>query len=78
MLRRQPHAVGVIHAGDVDAFNDGFDLVAEVGEKSQRIMRPFNSSVMGSEWLRPRDGDDARCEMNDMPRGYNDVAGGAI
>ena len=41
-------------------------------------MRPFNSSIMHFEWLRPRDGDHARCDMNDMRRGYNDVAGGAL
>jgi hypothetical protein len=33
---------------------------------------------MHSEWLRHRDGDYARGDMNDMPCGYNDVAGCAI
>src|SRR5690242_4008625 len=36
-LRGCTHAIGVVHAGDVDAANDGFDLVAEVGEEAQGI-----------------------------------------
>ena len=37
LLRDLPHAIGVVHAGDVDAFDDRFDLVAEVGEEAQGI-----------------------------------------
>jgi hypothetical protein len=36
-LRRLSSAVGVFGACDSDLPNDGFDLVAEVGEKLQRI-----------------------------------------
>ena len=36
-LRDRANAVAVVHAGDVDAVDDSFDLVAKVGEEAQRI-----------------------------------------
>ena len=38
-LRDLTDAIGVVDAGDVDAPHDRFDLVAEVGEESQRATR---------------------------------------
>ena len=35
--RGLPHAIGVFHAGDVDALHHRPDLIAKVGEKPQRI-----------------------------------------
>ena len=37
LLRDRAHTIGLVHAGDVDAFHDGFDLVAKVGEEAQGI-----------------------------------------
>src|SRR3954465_2339444 len=37
LLRHRAHAIAVVHAGNVDAADDGSDLVAEVGEKAQGI-----------------------------------------
>src|SRR5580698_2961940 len=39
LLRCQPHPIGVLHSGDVDALHHGSDLVAKVGEKTQGIRR---------------------------------------
>jgi hypothetical protein len=35
--RRLADAIGVVHARDIDPFDDGLDLVAGVGEKPQGI-----------------------------------------
>src|SRR6202021_51235 len=37
LLRDLPYAIGVFHSGDVDAFHHRSDLIAKIGEKSQRI-----------------------------------------
>jgi hypothetical protein len=37
LLRHLSHAIGIFHAGDVDALYHRFDLVAKVGEESQGI-----------------------------------------
>ncbi|MBU6457878.1 MAG: hypothetical protein KGQ48_10090 [Bradyrhizobium sp.] len=36
-LRDLPHAIGVFHSGDVDAFHHRPDLIAKICEEAQRI-----------------------------------------
>src|SRR5689334_15788110 len=39
VLRHQADAIGIVHPHDIDAVDDGLDLVAEVREKAQGIAR---------------------------------------